>query len=939
LATIREYNRSTAQQINTQGDATFTQSTWTIGIVAGVGLLLALILGITLSISITNPLNKGVAMMQEMGKGHLSERLHMERKDEIGTLAHAIDKFTDDLQNNVIATMKKIAIGDLSTNLAAKDNQDEITPVLNTTIETLRGLVSEATRLSQAAVDGKLATRGDGSKYQGGYKEIVQGVNNTLDAVIGPLNVAANYVDRISKGDIPAKITDTYNGDFNTIKNNLNQCIDAVNLLVTDAAMLSKAAVDGKLATRADASKHQGDFRKVVQGVDETLDAVIGPLNVAANYVDRISKGDIPAKITDTYNGDFNTIKNNLNQCIDAVNQLVADAGLLSKAAVEGKLATRADATKHQGDYRKVVQGVNDTLDAVIGPLNVSAGYVDRISKGDIPAKITDTYNGDFNTIKNNLNQCIDAVNQLVTDAGLLSKAAVDGKLATRADATKHQGDYRKIVQGVNDTLDAVIGPLNVSAGYVDRISKGDIPAKITDSYNGDFNTIKNNLNQAIDAVNMLVNDAAMLAKAAVDGKLATRADASKHQGDYRKVVQGVNDTLDAVIGPLNVAAGYVDLISRGEIAEKIVDNYNGDFNTIKSNINSMLVYLEEMSDAAGQIAEGDLTAEVSPRSKKDVLGNAFSKMITNLNNTMAQTNAVTNQVVQAVEQVRSVSQDLSSNAQEQSAAVEEVASSVQETDSQVKASSDHASMANQLVSQTATLASAGQVKMNSLSESINSISHSSQEISKIIKVIDDIAFQTNMLALNAAVEAARAGQYGKGFAVVAQEVRNLAERSAKAAKSTAELVEDSSRRVAEGVSMTGETAQSLNEIVQNVVKVKDLVGEIAAASEEQTKALNQISQAITQVSQGTQSNSSQSEELASTADELGGLADRLRDEVDRFKLNNGSDSVKALEMVQSSASTRQKSSSKAASAKANNHTKVEGIRNIDRDERGYGKF
>ena len=177
--------------------------------------------------------------------------------------------------------------------------------------------------------------------------------------------------------------------------------------------VLVKAAVEGKLATRADATKHQGDFRKIVQGVNETLDAVIGPLNVAAEYVDRISKGDIPAKITDSYNGDFNEIKNNLNRCIDAVNALTADANVLAKAAVEGKLATRADATKHQGDFRKIVQGVNDTLDAVIGPLNVAAEYVDRISKGDIPAKITDSYNGDFNEIKNNLNRCIDAVNAM----------------------------------------------------------------------------------------------------------------------------------------------------------------------------------------------------------------------------------------------------------------------------------------------------------------------------------------------------------------------------------------------------------------------------------------------------------------------------------------------------------------------------------------------
>ena len=151
-------------------------------------------------------------------------------------------------------------------------------------------------------------------------------MNETLDAVIGPLNVAAKYVDQISKGDIPAKITDTYKGDFNEIKNNLNMCIDAVNGLVADAGTLAKAAVEGKLATRADASKHQGDFRKIVAGRERTLDAVIGPLNVAAKYVDQISKGDTPAKITDNYKGDFNEIKNNLNMCIDAINQQASAA-------------------------------------------------------------------------------------------------------------------------------------------------------------------------------------------------------------------------------------------------------------------------------------------------------------------------------------------------------------------------------------------------------------------------------------------------------------------------------------------------------------------------------------------------------------------------------------------------------------------------------------
>ena len=260
-------------------------------------------------------------------------------------------------------------------------------------------------------------------------------------------------------------------------KNEMNIAMDEVLRLVAEA----KA---GHLKERADVNKAQGEFKAMFQGINEMLDAVINPLNVAADYVDKISKGNIPPKITDNYNGDFNTIKTNLNTCIDAVNALVTDAGILSKAAVEGKLATRADASKHQGDFQKVVKGVNDCLDSVIGPLNVAAEYVDRISKGDVPPKITDNYNGDFNEIKNNLNRCIDAVNALVTDAGILSKAAVEGKLATRADATKHHGDFQKIVKGVNDCLDSVIGPLmlppNMSIVSAKAISRLKSPTIIT---------------------------------------------------------------------------------------------------------------------------------------------------------------------------------------------------------------------------------------------------------------------------------------------------------------------------------------------------------------------------------------------------------------------------------------------------------------------------
>ena len=555
----------------------------------------------------------------------------------VGLLGLAIGRGITLGTDSAVQLAKNIAAGNLQKSDAAlgQDEFGDLLRAMNQSIDAIHALVIDAGMLSKAAVEGKLSTRADATKHQGDFRKVVEGVNATLDAVIGPLNVAAEYVNKISKGNIPAKITDTYNGDFNVIKKNLNACIDNVNALVADANMLAKAAVEGKLSTRADATKHQGDFRKVVEGVNGTLDAVIGPLNVSAEYVDKISKGDIPAKITDTYNGDFNVIKKNLNACIDNVNALVADANMLAKAAVEGKLSTRADATKHPGDFRKVVEGVNGTLDAVIGPLNVSADYVDKISKGNIPAKITDTYNGDFNVIKKNLNACIDNVNALVADANMLAKAAVEGKLATRADATKHQGDFGKVVEGVNATLDAVIGPLNVSADYVDKISKGNIPAKITDTYNGDFNIIKKNLNACIDNVNALVADANLLEKAAVEGKLSTRADATKHQGDFRKVVEGVNATLDAVIGPLNVSADYVDKISKGNIPAKITDNYNGDFNLIKNNLNACIDNVNALVADANMLAKAAVEGKLSTRADASRHGGDFRKIVEGVNHTL----------------------------------------------------------------------------------------------------------------------------------------------------------------------------------------------------------------------------------------------------------------------------------------------------------------
>ncbi|PKL60285.1 MAG: methyl-accepting chemotaxis protein [Methanomicrobiales archaeon HGW-Methanomicrobiales-4] len=225
LDRLQEINRVEAERINTESDLIFTASILMLTLAGIIGVIIALVLGFVISRSITIPLNKGVTMMQEMSLGHLNNRLNMGRKDEIGVLARAMDSFANDLQNVVIGGLKEIARGNLSITVPPRDDLDEISPAMITMLEALRGLVSEAKMLSQAAVEGKLSTRGDADRFQGGYREVVEGVNATLDSVINPVNEAMRLSGSYAKGNYTDRISDqlSVKGDFITFKEALNQ--------------------------------------------------------------------------------------------------------------------------------------------------------------------------------------------------------------------------------------------------------------------------------------------------------------------------------------------------------------------------------------------------------------------------------------------------------------------------------------------------------------------------------------------------------------------------------------------------------------------------------------------------------------------------------------------------------------------------------------------
>ncbi len=625
-------------------------------------------------------------------------------------------------------------------------------------------------------------------------------INHVTRQLGGEASEALAAADNIANGEFSANANSSPTGSHNVIAA-LGLASETLIEIDHEMARMEREHINGNIDANIDISKFKGAYRAMAVGINRMVANHIAVMTKTTDCIDGLAKGDFEVEL-EKFPGKLSLVNDGVEGLRYNIKTLISDMRHMSEEHQKGNIHVLMDPNKFAGDYQSLAIEVNEMVADYIDEVDIIMETIGQFGNGDFSATIKEfpgekaVINKNIKKIGGSLKGLIDSVNWV---SGEHEKGGID--MSLRDDMFK--GDFSVLAKSVNKMMAGLLEMNEKSMAVVKEFGEGNFDAPL-EPFPGKKAFINETIEQVRSNLKALNEDAQLLAEAANEGRVSVRADASKHQGDYRKIVEGMNETLDMIVGPITVVKEAIETITT----------------------------------AANEISTGN--------------------------------------------------NDLSNRTEQQASSLEKTAASMEELAGTVKQNAENAKQANQLAMTASGVAVKGGRVVSDVVATMSAINASAKKIEDIISVIDGIAFQTNILALNAAVEAARAGEQGRGFAVVAGEVRNLAQRSASAAKEIKELITDSVAQTAEGTAQVENAGKTMEEVVSSVQRVADIISEISAASQEQTTGINQVNQAVTSMDEATQQNAALVEEAAAAAESLVEQAVSLMEAVSHFKVDNG---------------------------------------------------